>query len=369
MPYKNPACLYVAVLSDIHLIHSQTPTELIVKNLKKLLPFNAQSAKLDLIWIPGDLFDKLSSIANPDSVHVVKWWTQLLTFCKKNDILLRVLEGTGSHDYKQNAMLMAINDSEYINADVKYHSVVTIEHIDRFDMDVLYIPDEVHPSGSVVWGMVQEKLKEHGLEKVDFAIMHGLFEFQLPSHVVDESVHLSHRYLSIVRKTIYIGHHHTHRVFDRIVVPGSFDRLAHGNEEAKGMIYAKYYKNSTDIQFHENQGAKVYKSLRLHDKTLDQALESLDELVNYPPGSAFRILAKQTDEISTAMPTVRSRFPQFIWTSEFERDGAVDKRLKEIEFNYNPININRDNIVSLVSERLANDEMTEYALELLKGVA
>ena len=75
-----------------------------------------------------------------------------------------------------------------------------------------------------------------GLTKVDYAVMHGQFDYQLPKHITGMPRHDSQKYLDIVKHYIFIGHIHTHSVYDRIIAQGSFDRLTHGQEEPKGYV-------------------------------------------------------------------------------------------------------------------------------------
>src|ERR1700744_5997385 len=59
--------LRIASFSDVHLGHPQTPTHLIVKNLRQyVFPNNDETAKLDLIIIGGDLFDEGLMYNDPD---------------------------------------------------------------------------------------------------------------------------------------------------------------------------------------------------------------------------------------------------------------------------------------------------------------
>ena len=75
-------------------------------------------------------------------------------------------------------------------------------------------------------------------EEVDIAIMHGQFHYQFPRIKLDSS-HDEQEYLNMVKHYIHIGHIHTHSSYDRIIAQGSFDRIAHGEEENKGCVVAK----------------------------------------------------------------------------------------------------------------------------------
>ncbi len=368
--WKNGDYLYQAVLSDVHLNHRRTPTEHIVKNLSRDFQFNPDTAKLDIIWISGDLLDSLAAAGSDDNFLIVHWVGSLLRYAKLNDIVIRVLEGTGSHDYTQSRYFSVMNEAIELGVDVKYVDKITVEFIEKLGISVLYVPDNVHNEGDVVWRMVQEVMHEAGVEKVDYAVMHGLFEFQLPAHVHDAASHLSSRYKSIVRRSIYIGHHHTHRIEDNIIVPGSYDRLKQNEEEAKGHVRIKDWikADRKEIRFIENIGAKIYKRIDLSGLEIEDALRKLSEYESYPARSAFEIKANSSDAIAKSLETVRSRYPEYTWSLLIEKTDKLEKKIEEMAFNFKPIDITKENMVDLTRPRLEGDTaIVELALQLLEA--
>lgn len=368
--WKNGDYLYQAVLSDVHLNHRRTPTEHIISNLMRDFQQTPDTAKLDIIWVSGDLLDSLAAAGSDDNFLIVHWVSSLLRYAKKHNIVIRVLEGTGSHDYTQSRYFSVINEGVELGVDVKYVDRVSVEFIEALGISVLYVPDNVHSDADVVWKMVQEALHEAGVEKVDYAIMHGLFEFQLPAHVHDPATHLSSRYQSIVRRLVYIGHHHTHRIEDRVVVPGSYDRLKQNEEEPKGHIRVKDWiaLDRKEISFIENKGAKIYKRINLSGLEVEDALKRLSMVETYPARSAFEVIAKSTDPISKSLETIRSRYPEYIWSMDIEKTEKLEKKIEEMAFNFQPIDITKENLVSLTRPRLDGDDaIVELAIQLLEA--
>lgn len=364
---------FAAAASDIHLHHPRTPTSLIIANLDRDILCNPIAKELDLIWIPGDLLDRLLTVPDHDNYLITAFVCRLLRFCKKHDICLRILEGTGSHDYGQSQIVMTLNEHTGIDADVRYYHRISYDYEERFGFSVLYVPDEVNSDATITWHQVQEVLRDHGVEKVDYAIMHGMFEFQLPQHVNDISAHLSERYESIVRKRIIIGHHHTHRIQGKVIVPGSFDRLAQNEEGPKGSIWLRDYGDRVKVEFLENVGAKTYLQLSLHGKSIEEAISTVDEFVkDHRPGSAFLIKAMADDPAAKAMDLFKSRYEQFVWTHAFEREDKTTARLEEIELTYNPRRIDSENVVELLMERFkqttASPQIQDRAVRLLETV-
>ena len=134
--------LKIAELSDVHLGHHKTHAKHIIENLNKAFPDNDTTGQLDIIWIAGDLFDRMLNLPSDSVSAITNWVSKFLMMCKRRDILVRVLEGTPSHDWKQAKLLVDINEGSNINADLKYFTELSIEYIDKFGINVLYVPDE-----------------------------------------------------------------------------------------------------------------------------------------------------------------------------------------------------------------------------------
>ena len=97
------------VLSDIHLGHNINTTENIINNLQLYFKDNYKEfSKLDMICIAGDVFDKLLVSSSIDFILSTEWLTELIVFCKQHDIILRILEGTPSHDRNQSKVITSI---------------------------------------------------------------------------------------------------------------------------------------------------------------------------------------------------------------------------------------------------------------------
>lgn len=303
--------LKVGVMSDVHLGHDKTRTEFIVENLLNAFPDNETTGELDLIWIAGDLFDRLLSFPTDSVTAISSWAYQFLTMCAKRDIVVRVLEGTPSHDWKQPKFMVEVNENANIGADLKYLPELCIEHIDRFGIDVLYVPDEWRAKNIDTWVEVQDLLKEHNLEKVDFSIMHGCFTYQIPPNIVDMfETHDAENYLGITRYLIFIGHIHQHSQYKRIMAAGSFDRLRHGEEEDKGHIRATIEPDGNyTATFVVNPRAKRYLTLDYTKQSLDDVYRQLDALVpELPEDSHIRLQADTDDAVFRAGADIKTRY-------------------------------------------------------------
>lgn len=346
--------LNVAEISDVHLGHDKTSAAHIVKNLLKAFPDNEDTAELDIIWIAGDLFDRRLALPDDPVSDIKDWVHKFLRMCHKRDIMVRVLEGTPSHDWNQPKIMVEINENAKIGCDLKYINKLDIEYIEKFGIHVLYVPDEWRSENLQTWYEVKDLLKKNNLEKVDFSIMHGAFRYQIPSNIVDMfETHDTENYLGITRYLTFIGHIHQYSQYQRILSAGSFDRLHHGEEEPKGHIRAQINQDGTfKAQFVENKGAMVYKSIECTGVPLEDVYRQLDALVaKLPKHSYIRIIADTTDAVFKAGTELKTRYPSISITFKSNQTKTKIKPIitKDI---IKPVNLSPDTIMNLMKESL-----------------
>lgn len=366
--------LSIASISDIHLGHRRNPTRSIIQNLEVAFGNNAETAKLDIIFIAGDVFDNLLTVPDDDITDIKFWITKLLTICKTHDIVLRVLEGTPSHDWKQSRLFETINEITQINADVKHVTALSIEHMDRFGIDVLYVPDEWESSTDKTFEQVLALMSDRGISKVDFAIMHGQFDYQLPPGIKAQK-HNVDNYLSIVKEYIFIGHVHIFSVHQRAIAQGSFDRLSQGEEGPKGHVRVFYNDvGESSVKFIENKNAKIFKTIDVTGLSQDELLSKVTKIVRDLPDHSFvRIEAEKENPIFATFEVLIRHFPMITW-SKLARDLYAEEEnefniINDDEDDFVPIYISRDNIVPLLMDRIQKtsipDEVLQRSKELL----
>lgn len=288
--------LNIASISDIHLNHPSTPTEMIIRNLSTYaFPDVKSTHDLDIIFIGGDVTDSLMDFASNNAILYRKWVAEFLWMCAKNDIMVRIIEGTPLHDWKQSVIFIEENENHGIGCDIKYFTDITIEHIDRYGIDVLYIPDEIRPTTTATWKCVQTLLTEKGLDKVDFAVMHGAFDYQLPPVAeLKDKTHNEENYLSIVRHYIFIGHVHQHYPKGKIIPNGSFDRICHGDEGLKGHV--RLCKGS--LEFVPNSGAMRYITLDVSGMNPEDIIALVEKRIGENPDKFKIRLQANGDDVA-----------------------------------------------------------------------
>lgn len=345
--------LNILSISDIHLGHKRTSSESILDNLKVAIPNNQTMVNIDLIIVAGDVFDSLQQLPDNHIGPIQKWIFQLLVTCATWDIKLRVLEGTPSHDRKQSKQFMVLASMMTNPPDVKYFDNISIEHISDWDINLLYVPDEIHADPLDTADAVGILLKEHKLNTVDYAIMHGMFAYQVPAGVEIPNYDIDY-YESIVNKYIFCGHVHQMSQVGKVIVNGSFDRLAFGEEETKGHWHVKSHRNSNKgdvLTFVENHNAAVYRSLDLTNCTVSQAEElvlAVITAIGYRGNVELKI--NHDPALVSLAKSFTAEHSSIRW--KVKRVSTVtSSSTTEIEL-YKPMAINPDTIRGIISKRL-----------------
>lgn len=368
--------LSIACISDIHLGSKRNKTTDIISNLNKAFPDNDDTSKLDIIFLAGDVFDRLLDYPDDDAMDINIWIYDFLTICSKFNIIVRILEGTPSHDRFQSQAFLNVVHISKLPVNIKYIKTLSIEYIDELDINVLYVPDEWEISTEKTLEQVKDLLHTKGLQKVDIGIMHGAFDYQIPSHLKKVPKHNSYEYLKIVKHYIFIGHIHNFTFFGKIIAQGSFDRLAHGEEGPKGHVRAIVNLNNEENNFFfvENITAKIYKTFKCYSLSLEDTLIYIRKSAkDLPDNSCIRIEAEKDHIIFSNMNELVSMYPTITWTklqkSEETNEEIVDT---EVEDDYSQITISKDNIESLLMYRITSlnldSKLVLKSEELLKDI-
>ncbi len=354
------------VLSDVHLGHPRNKTTNIINNL--IAYFNNFSdrsdlAKLDILFIAGDLLDRLIDAGSDDLYEILIFAQALVNFCKRNRIRLRILEGTPSHDRRQSRLITSIASVMNNGADVKWISTVLIEKIEELDLSILYVPDEFTSSTEITKEIVKDVLKQNNLNQVDIAIMHGMFKYQMANIPGKHDVHDEDFYLSIVKHFINIGHIHTFSTFLRIIAQGSFDRLTQNEEEKKGAVKVTIRDDKKDYyEFIPNNNAKVFKTITLQSNDVDDALRQIQiEMKKVPDDSYIRIRGPKLHPLFNSFGELKRHYP-FIHLNKitFEEETEHDSVKQKAEItSYSVVEIRPENVVNLILNEITNIEESD----------
>ncbi|QXO11110.1 hypothetical protein pEaSNUABM54_00284 [Erwinia phage pEa_SNUABM_54] len=376
---KNPNYLNIAEFADVHLGHNRTTAEHVITSMHHALPDNPETAALDMIVYAGDVFDRLITLPTKDVVTEIEiWGIDYLKLCKKHDIVTVIVEGTPRHDRKQCYLFEHLNDLYNIGAEILYVQRLSVVKLDKFNLSILFVPDEWHPDHQETYRQAVQAIAQAGIDKPDIAVMHGAFDFQFPANL-DIPTHDSDLYLQLVREWIFIGHVHVHSRKERILVSGSLDRLTFGEEAPKGHMRVKCRGNGPDgdeVVFVENPLALRYDTIDVEGLTIEQAVEDI-RAKEMPKGSNLRLLCAKTDPSFFAEKQLQASFPNFrIVVSAKKVKAAVSTQVDPLtpRRRVTPVDISPSNVKRLMAARLAERDLlpdshaTERVLTLMDGV-
>lgn len=339
-------------LGDIHLGHPNNKTDYIVNSLQQYFKKNIKLFKnLTHIELTGDLFHKALLSYSSEYIQSMAWLFELVMFCSKNNIKLRILEGTPSHDNNQGKLLVDLIKKWEIPIDFRYISDIEIEYDSDYNIHVLYVPDRNDKPASERFKIIKRKMLDLKIKQVDFAFMHGVFKYQLP--IQSEETHDMDDFLEIVKYYIVINHIHIPSVYDRILGPGSFERLNHNEEEDKGGIYVEVGDNDARFIFIKNEFARLFKTFRIESNLkLDKILKDLHKsLKDLPHTSFIRLLSYNKLGISKELKD-KYNFVEVKEESITKEKKANIRDLFNIVSDVVELHLTKDNIVDLVTKEL-----------------
>lgn len=336
-------------VSDVHLFNNNTPVTHIMDTLDKHV-FNPKVLlEVDVVAISGDLFDKWVKLVMGGLFF--EWARRVLHVLKDTNTALRILEGTPSHDWKQAQFIMDINRIAEINADVHYITELSIVD-DPILGTVCYIPDECRPSPDKITRDVEEMMKTRGISQVDFIISHGFFDFQLPPHHTSgmDSVRLS----QLTKHLIINGHDHRKKSYLKVRVPGSWDRIAHGEEGDKGGIVIDFNDKECREYFLPNPDAYPYVKFNYLNLSDEEVLVQVDKDLNSVLSGYIRF--ELNDETA-----LKGYFSDLIKKEKANVDVVYKStKVEELEdtvfkLDSNTLHVTVDNIASVIFDELEED--------------
>lgn len=360
----------IVSISDIHLGHRKNDTFEILRCLRKELIESGILAQTDILIIAGDLFDRLLDLENEYIPGIQLLMAALLNACERFDVILLVVEGTPSHDRGQSHMFETMAKAMKSTCELHYVTQLDILYLERYDAQILFVPDVWRPTAQETLSEFKELLKAKGLEQVDLAIMHGQFEYQLPPHVKSVALHSSEEYQKLVKVHIFIGHDHTHSRFGKITSQGSFDRLVHGEEEPKGFVKADIRNDKATIWFIENKDARIYKTVDCTGLSMEETVQALEAVVKtLRMDSCVRIKAESNHPVFSHMAELSKISATIEWSKkqdseEIEKPQVNVSGLTEMD-EWAPIHIDANNITKIVMDRLKMKTITPEQLDFI----
>ena len=265
----------VKVIGDIHL--GKKDDKALWKELQEIF-IPTITEDLDLLVIPGDLFDRVIKLNEITSQYAFRFMDQLTTLSKAYDFKIRILKGTRSHDYNQ------LDNFKNYETDESFGiaNEACVEEIFP-GIIALYIPEEYVEDADIYY-------EEFFKNKYDLVFFHGTMDFagfaghlasnkttkQAPTFSSKQIAALA--YGPIVGAHIHIRDNYKMKIY----YTGSFTRFNFGEPEEKGFIDYSYDSetHAYDVKYTDNTLAPDYMTVKLADLTgsLEEKLQKIELL-------------------------------------------------------------------------------------------
>ena len=354
-------------ISDLHIGNNRISPEIIHRNLKKYL-YPELNSNLDILFISGDMFHTLLSLNSSAAYISILIINELIELSKKYDFLIRVLKGTFEHDRDQNKYFLIEEDNN-----VKVFNTMSIEYIEKYDIYVGYVPDDLPYKNAQI--ELTNRIKEFNIEKLDILVMHGYCRHEIPKDVPIEPVNLFDIdfLMNYVKGPILKGHIHSKSIYKTCVNNGSFDRWCHGQEEKKGYFKITYTRgNNFSYKFIENKDTCIFKTITISNenitehfhKEMNKIIKEVTELTPLP----LHIRIACTKEIKNKFNPYDFEFKyQIRYTFKILDSRIVTNNEEDMFLVMNELpNITRDNLSELIENFIESKLPSSRIEEILK---
>lgn len=219
----------------------------------------------DILFLNGDFFDRLVVFDHHGFDPIYDTILELFQMCEIHGVILRVMQGTYTHDLGQLKRFNAFYRNHHLTFDFRFIDTITLEEIacKGRSLRVFYLPDDLpYKNSQDVVEVLEDQLRTVGWDWVDYGCIHGFFDFTFPKGISqDHRVVFRKEQFPFVRKVIDVGHVHQYREDCNVISNGSFDRLSYGDEDPKGCIRVFDHVDRYTAQFIENTHAAIYDTL------------------------------------------------------------------------------------------------------------
>lgn len=369
----------IVSISDIHTGHQRVPTDVIHENFRRVL-YPELNDSVDLLSIGGDFFDTLLDLNGKCGFHAAMMIDELKSLAETHHFFIRVTRGTFSHDRLQNQFFIKDISPIMFGQDpmIRLFDTLAVEHIASLGIDILYVPDDLPYEDAMP--MIRNKIADAQLSAVDIAVVHSYFDHLLPPGIPrrPSNTYSADAFESLVKGVVLNGHVHKPCVYKKVITNGSFDRLAHGEEEQKGFFIVEYDKESHRVvhNFIHNEYATIFKTINLskyptEEEGLSRYTEWLSDLFMTNKSTSKQVHVR----VLADDPLLKQAIVAYTRTNErnvviSSRSASKSQHLEEeilTELTDLPI-ITEENLPTMASRFLQEDKGITMSPEAIKEV-
>ena len=234
--------LKVVGVGDLHFGNPRIGAQQLYLKLRKFLYPELKDAHL--IVLTGDIYDQLLTVNSKAHHFASLFISDLFSISAQTGMQIRILHGTYTHDRDQ---LSIFNTLKRPGAQYKIINAIEAEEITSFKsgmeelhvpLRLAYLPDNLpYKRSEDAIEHLQRTLTVLGWTQVDLVVGHGSFAHVMPPDSLHKPpcLYSIEQFQKIVPNGhVIMGHIHTPGKTCNVTYCGSFERMAHGEEESKG---------------------------------------------------------------------------------------------------------------------------------------
>ena len=363
-------------IGDLHFGHPRLSAESTYKKLRACLYPELENAHA--IFVVGDLYDQLLTVNSKAHKYASMFIRDLFRISMDTGMQVRLLHGTFTHDRDQLSIF-----STFSAPKVRYKIInsIYVEEIKDFQVRdeiietsirVGYLPDNLpYKYASDAIEQLRTTMTVAGYAQLDLIIGHGAFEHVIPDvNHKPACLYTIRQFDNIVRGPIVFGHIHTPGHTENMYYCGSFERMAHGEEEDKGFyvftadIREKDINERWKARFVRNRFTIPFLSIQPEitsdiPKITNDFIAKVEEL--FPDGKGFVRVLHPSAEVRTILHRICSqKFPELIYSSKAIGETEVTQmKIEDIQLDIlDDVKPNIHNLGDLVYQYLEEHQLT-----------
>ena len=367
----------IVFLTDIHVGNPRISLPRLLNSLRKYAYPEIETAQILLLG--GDFFDNMLNLNSDAGLTAIFIVDELIELAVKNNIYVRVLRGTFSHDRYQNRVFTerAKNIPLFNNIPlIRIVDKIEVERFSPYGIDILFCPDD-QPYEDVTQAIL-DVLDNNNLSAVDYFCCHGYWDYLVPATMTRPHNCLDYdRLESKIRYQVFNGHVHSPGVWKKVISGGSFERFCHGEEEDKGFYVVNYDADThTSVpRFVRNKEAMPFITvdLSLHPST-NEVMDYLERRVNqacvYTDEDDRIMHIRLLGDGSAVMPLMKEKYPHAIFTEKHLTEARKEDMMYKTDITRDLPMITVSNLPELIytNVRPAYPEITiDRIKEILDG--
>ena len=264
----NKDFLTFMFVSDLHLGHPLLNLQSIKgkeghKGLAAHLKEIERVVNVDHTFFLGDFFQHSISLNDPQYLDIRDIFYDVTSVGK---VSKTILKGTTSHDglYQVPHMLdhckalyKSREGNDSYNERIRYVGGISAGIYSFPCSDGSYktrtigfIPDDMPGTKEEIISQLKEKMKEKGLETLDYLFTHVLWDqYADPNREAPDTPIFTEDDFPFVKKRIISGHIHTHKNHGKLVICGTATKNRFEETDRKGVMLLRDYGDSTEVEF------------------------------------------------------------------------------------------------------------------------